>query len=54
MTLRADVTAALVAGVYLFHRIGRRSGATTEEARSALPGDELVRHGQLKEAERHD
>ncbi len=39
---RAHVSAAVVAAGYLLHRVGRRSGATSEEVASKLPGDELV------------
>ena len=42
MKIRADVAAAIGLGAYALHRIGRRSGATNEEVRNGLPGDEVV------------
>jgi hypothetical protein len=42
MKVRAYVVAAAVTAAYLLHRIGHRSGATEEEIRSRLPGDDLV------------
>ncbi len=35
--------AALVGAAYLVHRIGRRSGVTSEELNAHLPGDDLVK-----------
>lgn len=35
-------TAALAAGLWALERYGRRSGATREEGRAPLPGDEVV------------
>jgi hypothetical protein len=43
MKAGAVVVATLAAGAYVLHQIGRRSGVTTEELRSSLPGDDIVR-----------
>ena len=37
-----SMAAVAAGGAYLLHRVGRRSGVTSEEAAAALPGDELV------------
>ena len=42
MRIRAAFAAALIGAAYILHRVGRRSGATSEEVNDDLPGDELV------------
>ncbi|MBO0844647.1 MAG: hypothetical protein J2P22_04450 [Nocardioides sp.] len=42
----AAVVASVVAGFAVLHRLGTSYGATHEERRSMLPGDDIVRHPQ--------